>query len=71
MLSIRDTGCGMSEEVLAKVFEPFFTTKDIGKGSGLGLARYSASPNSPGWRAHRHHTWAWYAGGRVSAGSQG
>lgn len=39
MLSIRDTGCGMSEEVVAKVFEPFFTTKDIGKGSGLGLAQ--------------------------------
>ncbi|MBN6956262.1 hybrid sensor histidine kinase/response regulator [Pseudomonas fulva] len=39
MMSIRDTGCGMSEEVLAKVFEPFFTTKDIGKGSGLGLAQ--------------------------------
>ena len=39
MLSIRDTGCGMSEDVLAKVFEPFFTTKDIGKGSGLGLAQ--------------------------------
>lgn len=39
MLSIRDTGCGMSEDVQAKVFEPFFTTKDIGKGSGLGLAQ--------------------------------
>ncbi|WEK29223.1 MAG: response regulator [Candidatus Pseudomonas phytovorans] len=39
MLSIRDTGCGMSEDVVAKVFEPFFTTKDIGKGSGLGLAQ--------------------------------
>lgn len=39
VLSIRDSGCGMSEEVLAKVFEPFFTTKDIGKGSGLGLAQ--------------------------------
>ncbi|AIR91326.1 hybrid sensor histidine kinase/response regulator [Pseudomonas cremoricolorata] len=39
VLTIRDTGCGMSEEVLAKVFEPFFTTKDIGKGSGLGLAQ--------------------------------
>jgi PAS domain S-box-containing protein len=39
VLSIHDTGCGMSEDVLAKVFEPFFTTKDIGKGSGLGLAQ--------------------------------
>ncbi|BCJ07862.1 response regulator [Pseudomonas sp. AA27] len=39
VLSIRDSGCGMSEDVLAKAFEPFFTTKDIGKGSGLGLAQ--------------------------------
>ncbi len=47
VLSIRDTGCGMDEEVLGKVFEPFFTTKDIGKGSGLGWRRCSASPSSP------------------------
>lgn len=39
LLSIRDSGCGMSAQVLAKAFEPFFTTKDIGKGSGLGLAQ--------------------------------
>src|SRR3989449_4974437 len=38
MLSVRDTGIGMSPEVQAHVFEPFFTTKGVGKGTGLGLA---------------------------------
>lgn len=35
---ISDTGCGMSEEVLANATTAFFTTKPIGKGTGLGLS---------------------------------
>jgi two-component system, sporulation sensor kinase E len=35
---VRDTGSGMSQEILDRIWEPFFTTKDVGKGLGLGLA---------------------------------
>ncbi len=37
-LTVRDTGCGISEELRERIFEPFFTTKPFGRGTGLGLA---------------------------------
>jgi PAS domain S-box-containing protein len=38
LLSVEDTGCGISPAVLEHIFEPFFTTKEVGKGTGLGLS---------------------------------
>ncbi|MBA1201871.1 PAS domain S-box protein [Pseudomonas capeferrum] len=38
VVSVTDTGVGMSPDVLAKAFDPFFTTKPIGQGTGLGLS---------------------------------
>ena len=36
MLTVSDTGVGMTPEEVAHIFEPFYTTKESGRGTGLG-----------------------------------
>ena len=38
LISVRDTGGGIPEDIRSKIFDPFFTTKPVGQGTGLGLA---------------------------------
>lgn len=38
MISVSDTGCGMSPDLMEQAFDPFYTTKKSGQGTGLGLS---------------------------------
>ncbi|MDO9383873.1 MAG: PAS domain-containing protein [Hyphomicrobiaceae bacterium] len=50
MISVTDTGCGMSADVAQRAFDPFFTTKPIGQGTGLGLSMiYGFARQSEGY----------------------
>jgi CheY-like chemotaxis protein len=49
-LTVTDSGCGMTDDIRARMYEPFFTTKEVGKGTGLGLAMVFATVRQhKGW----------------------
>ncbi|MFQ5353829.1 MAG: ATP-binding protein, partial [Thermodesulfobacteriota bacterium] len=49
-ITVRDTGTGISEDVIQRIFEPFFSTKETGKGTGLGLSVvYGVVKQHEGW----------------------
>jgi two-component system cell cycle sensor histidine kinase/response regulator CckA len=50
VLTVEDTGCGMTTETQRHLFEPFYTTKPVGKGTGLGLSTvYGIVKQHEGW----------------------
>ena len=38
VLSVRDNGVGMTDDIMERIFDPFFTTREVGEGTGMGLA---------------------------------
>ena len=52
LVTVRDTGTGMGEDVLARAADPFFTTKEVGQGSGLGLSMVFGFAKQSGGDVH-------------------
>src|SRR5450830_162198 len=51
VIAVKDSGAGITQDILSKVFDPFFTTKAVGKGTGLGLSQVYGIADQSGGQA--------------------